>query len=77
MAHRQLLTDEERQALLGIPLDADSMARCFRRLHPSRDLQSGPCQDHRCAPCAADRDDLGRRQNLFIGSAILPLRQAR
>ena len=26
MAHRQLLTDEERQALLGIPLDADSMA---------------------------------------------------
>jgi TnpA family transposase len=29
MAHRQLLTDEERQALLGIPLDADSMARCF------------------------------------------------
>jgi hypothetical protein len=29
MAHRQLLTDEERQALLGIPLDADSMARFF------------------------------------------------
>ena len=29
MAHRRLLTDEERRALLGIPLDADSMARCF------------------------------------------------
>lgn len=29
MAHRQLLTEEERQALLGIPLDADGMARCF------------------------------------------------
>lgn len=29
MAHRQLLTDEERQALLGIPLDDDGMARCF------------------------------------------------
>jgi TnpA family transposase len=29
MAHRQLLTEEERQALLGIPLDAESLARCF------------------------------------------------
>ena len=29
MAHRRLLTDEERQALLGIPLDTDGMARCF------------------------------------------------
>jgi TnpA family transposase len=29
MARRQLLTDEERQALLGIPLDPDGMARCF------------------------------------------------
>ncbi len=29
MAHRQLLTDEERRALLGIPLDPDEMARRF------------------------------------------------
>ncbi len=29
MAHRRLLTDEERRALLGVPFDADSMARCF------------------------------------------------
>jgi TnpA family transposase len=29
MAHRRLLTDEERRSLLGIPIDADSMARCF------------------------------------------------
>ena len=29
MAHRHLLTDDERRALVGIPLDADSMARCF------------------------------------------------
>jgi TnpA family transposase len=29
MAHRQLLTDEERQALLGISLDPDGMARHF------------------------------------------------
>jgi hypothetical protein len=29
MAHRQLLTDDERQALLGIPLDPDGLARRF------------------------------------------------
>jgi hypothetical protein len=29
MAHRRLLTDEERFELLGIPLDKDGMARCF------------------------------------------------
>lgn len=38
MAHRQLLTDEERQALLGIPLDADSMARCFTLSRADRHL---------------------------------------
>ena len=32
MAYRQLLTDEERHALLGIPLDPDGMARCFTLL---------------------------------------------
>lgn len=29
MAHRRLLIDEERQALLGIPLNTEGMARCF------------------------------------------------
>ena len=29
LAHRQPLTDEQRQALLGIPPDADSLARLF------------------------------------------------
>jgi hypothetical protein len=38
MAHRQLLTDEERQALLGIPLDADSMARCFTLSRADQEL---------------------------------------
>lgn len=33
MAQRQLLTDEERTALLGIPTDPDSLARLFT---PSR-----------------------------------------
>ncbi len=38
MAHRQLLTDEERQALLGLPLDADNMARCFTLSRADREL---------------------------------------
>ncbi|MCW3476285.1 Tn3 family transposase [Limobrevibacterium gyesilva] len=38
MAHRQLLTDEERQALLGIPLDADNLARCFTLSRADREL---------------------------------------
>lgn len=38
MAHRQLLTDEERQALLGIPLDADGMARCFTLSRADQEL---------------------------------------
>jgi TnpA family transposase len=38
MAHRQLLTEEERQALLGIPLDADGMARRFTLSHADQDL---------------------------------------
>ena len=29
MAHRRLLTDEERHRFFGIPLDKDGMARCF------------------------------------------------
>jgi hypothetical protein len=41
MANRQLLTDEERQALLGIPLDPDGMARCFTLSGADRDLVVG------------------------------------
>jgi TnpA family transposase len=45
MAHRQLLTDEERQALLGIPLDADSMARCFTLSRADRHLVAARRRD--------------------------------
>jgi TnpA family transposase len=45
MAHRQLLTDEERQALLGIPLDADSMARCFTLSRADQELVAGRRRD--------------------------------
>ena len=38
MARRQLLTDEERMALLGIPPDADSLARLFTLSRSDRDL---------------------------------------
>ena len=38
MARRQLLTDEERQALLGIPPDADSLARLFTLSRVDRNL---------------------------------------
>lgn len=38
MARRQLLTDEERQALLGIPSDADTLTRLFTLSRSDRDL---------------------------------------
>lgn len=38
MARRQLLTDEERQALLGIPPDADALARLFTLSRSDRNL---------------------------------------
>jgi len=38
LARRQLLTDEERMALLGIPPDADSLARLFTLSRSDRDL---------------------------------------
>ena len=38
MARRQLLTNEERQALLGIPLDSDGMARRFTLSRADQDL---------------------------------------
>jgi TnpA family transposase len=45
MAHRQLLTDEERQALLGIPLDPDGMARCFTLSRADQDLVAARRRD--------------------------------
>ena len=45
MAHRQLLTDEEGRALLGIPLDADSMARCFTLSRADQELVAARRQD--------------------------------
>jgi hypothetical protein len=45
MAHRQLLTDEERRTLLGIPLDADSMARCFTLSRADRHLVAARRRD--------------------------------
>jgi hypothetical protein len=45
MANRQLLTDEERQALLGIPLDPDGMARRFTLSGADRDLVAGRRRD--------------------------------
>ncbi len=38
MAHRQLLTDNERQTLLGIPIDPDGMARHFTLSRADQDL---------------------------------------
>jgi len=38
MAIRQLLTDEERRALFGIPLDPDGMARRFTLSRADQDL---------------------------------------
>jgi hypothetical protein len=38
MAHRQLLIDDERQALLGIPLDPDGLARRFTLSRADQDL---------------------------------------
>ena len=45
MAHRQLLTNEERQALLGIPLDPDGMARRFTLSRADQDLVAGRRRD--------------------------------
>lgn len=45
MAPRQLLTDEERQTLLGIPIDADSMARRFSLSRTDQELVSARRRD--------------------------------
>lgn len=41
MARRQLLTDEERHALLGLPSDPDGLARCFTLSQADRELVAG------------------------------------
>jgi TnpA family transposase len=38
VARRELLTDEERRALFGIPADPDGLARCFTPSRSDRDL---------------------------------------
>ena len=45
MTYRRLLTDAERQALLGIPLDADGMARCFTLSRADQDLVAARRRD--------------------------------
>jgi hypothetical protein len=45
MADQRLLTDEERQALLGIPLDADGMARCFTLSRANQELVASRRRD--------------------------------
>src|SRR3954447_15104629 len=45
MAHRQLLTHEEGRALLGTPLDADSMARCFTLSRADQELVAARRRD--------------------------------
>ena len=38
LARRQLLTDEERQALFGFPIDLDGLTRCFTLSRSDREL---------------------------------------
>jgi len=45
MTDRRLLTDQERLALLGIPLDADSMARCFTLSRADQELVAARRRD--------------------------------
>jgi hypothetical protein len=45
MAQRRLLTDEERQALFGVPLDPDGMARCFTLSRADRELVAARRRD--------------------------------
>jgi uncharacterized protein DUF4158 len=45
MTDRRLLTDEERQALFGFPLDADGMARCFTLSRNDRELVAARRRD--------------------------------
>ena len=45
MAHRQLLSDEERRALFGIPTDADGIARCFTLSRADQELVAARRRD--------------------------------
>jgi Domain of unknown function (DUF4158) len=45
MGRRRLLTDEERQALFGIPLDPDGMARCSTLTQADRNLVAARRRD--------------------------------
>jgi hypothetical protein len=45
LKRRQILTDEERQALLGMPQDADSLARLFTLSRSDRHLVAGRLSD--------------------------------
>jgi hypothetical protein len=45
MGPRRLLSDEERQALFGIPLDADDMARCFTLSRRDQELVAARRRD--------------------------------
>jgi len=45
MAPRRLLSDEERQALFGIPLDVDGMARCFTLSRADQELVAARRRD--------------------------------
>ena len=50
MAPRRLLSDEERQALFGIPLDVDGMARCFTLSRADQELVAARRRDARDFP---------------------------
>ncbi len=45
MSHRHLLTDDERRALVGIPLDDDSLARCFTLSRADQELVAARRRD--------------------------------
>ena len=52
MARRELLTDEERRALFGIPDDPDGLARCFTLSRADRDLVAARRGDASRLGCA-------------------------
>ncbi len=52
MARRELLTDEERRALFGIPDDPDGLARCFTLARADRDLVAARRGDASRLGCA-------------------------
>ena len=75
MARRQLLTDEERLALLGIPSDADSLARLFTLSRSDRSLvaeRRGDSDQLGCAVQLALLDNLSKgRIDVGIGKGTV------